>query len=862
MRYPLIIAWIGLCLMIASRSSAQDKLSINLPKQSYYISELISELENQSDYFFSYNPEVLSESYSVYFPQVTYSLEEIIGEWNTYYPYDLVRDDANQKIILTRSESYRIQGIVVDSFSGELMQDVSIISSRTNGEHTNGDGYFSLMISATVESLIFSHVGYDLKILSKQELGGSGMMVLLKSKEQFLEIVILDTPIRENQFNQIHKHTREQVEQSFGISGQSDVLSYIKQLPSVSVGSEGQNGYNVRGGSNEQNLILLDGFPIYEASHLGGLSSIFLTDAIKGMDFYSSGFPARYGGKLSSVLDVRLKEGNRNQFERGVTIGLEGIQAKIEGPLSKKLSINLNAKKSYFSEIARPYLTKNLGLSDLNLNYEDYYAKASYWFNPSSRLTVSGYLGNDRIRLQRDFSDLSNSVEDFNRIAWGNKLIGLQWHAAVDDKLFVNLGVGYTQYKFRSVGSYAIQFINEMELPDTSSYTILTSSVLSDQLLKASMDYYSDNLGKFKLGGTLTKHRNEPTIVEEESFLSVDSTLSPIDTIYNTIEAAIFLENELQIGKHIKLFSGLRYEYFDTGNSNYHFLNPRIRLQYSHKNYAVSGSYSKLNQFTHLLANPGPGLPSDLWVPSTDNLRPQSSDNYDISYNYTKNRLRFGASVFYKNYENLIDYDNPSDIIYSFIINAELYNVEANNVNWEERVTVGSGESYGVELYSSYSYQEFSINLGYTLSKATRRFSSINQGETFPFKFDRRHNLSLNARYKISDHHSIRANFAYGTGNAFTFTDTRILGPNGVEILIAPTRNSYRVPAFHHLDFSYLFEKDYSGKTLSLNIGVYNVYNRLNTFYVYYQESRTQAATPRTVSIYPILPHVNVGWTW
>ncbi len=863
MRILYIVFAFGMSLLyLIVPSHAQDQnYQVRFSQNPISAIQLIKEIEEQTDYFFAYNTEVLSGNPNLYFTQNQLNLSELLAEWNEYYPYDISIDDAAKKIQISRAPKFRIRGVVIDSFSGETMQDVHIYLSSENSVYTNEDGYFSMIIDKNIDQLIISHVGYNISYIPISSLGGPPMSIPLSYRDIDLDITILDTPLKKEQFKLKNKHTQQDIEESVSISGNPDLLSYLKSIPSVSNGSEGQSGFNVRGGGTEQNLILLDGFPIYEASHLGGLSSVFLTDAIKNVEFYDSAFPARYGGRLSSVVDVRLKEGNRHQFARKLSIGIEGIQGQLEGPLSASTSINITGKKSLFSEIARPLLRNRLDLLEADLGYHDLYGKVTHWISPSNRISLTGYTGGDRVSIQRNIDEATNTFQDFNRINWGNKVLGLQWNKVFEDQFFLTTSIGYSEYLFNSLGSYQIDFISE-GVPDNRSYSILTESLLQDIIFSSALDYYDANLGKFKLGISYTDHSNSPSIVEDETFLNIDSTITVIDSFYNTGEFSAFIENEIDLGSKVTLYSGLRFNNYRTSNTSYNHLNPRLQIQYNQKLFSLSASYSRLSQFIHLLSNPGPGLPSDLWVPSTDTFNPQRSSNYNLSYDYSRGQLKFGLSAYYKYFDSVIEYNNPSDLIYSFIINTQLYNVEVNNISWEDRVTVGEGEAYGIEFNFDYAIGKISFGGAYALSKSTRSFPEIFDGEPFPFKFDRRHDIQFQAKYSFSHSQSIKMNFAYGTGNAFTLTDVGATGPRGEDILIATTRNSYRVPAFHHLDIMYNITQEWEEKTVDINIGVYNIYNRLNPFYVYLQQNSAVDVSLRKISIYPILPQLNISLSW
>jgi len=454
--------------------------------------DLINIIEDSTDYYFTYNTELTKDAPIFRFKKGSLSLSKILQNLDEYHPYQISIDENTNKIQLVKDSRFRIKGVVIDSFSGETIQDVQIYCSTVYNTNTNEDGYFSMIVDTSIKTIVVSQIGYQLREISMSDLIGNYSTIPLSFNQTFLDITILDTPLKQEKFKQSQKHSNEDIANSNSISGTPDLLSYLKVLPSVSSGSEGQTGFNVRGGGSEQNLVLLDGFPIYEVSHLGGLSSVFLTDAVKNIDFYSSGFPARYDGALSSVVDVRLKEGNRNKFSRKLSIGLEGIQGQFEGPIGPSTSINITGKKSLITEIIRPILKNRVDLIDARLGYYDLYGKITHWFSPSNRISAFAYIGNDNIGIEREIRNNNDIVNDINRIEWGNKVYGIQWNRTLMDKFFLTMSVGYTQYRYNSTGSYQIQFFNDGNI-ETNSFTLLSESFLEDYSFKSSIDYYSDN---------------------------------------------------------------------------------------------------------------------------------------------------------------------------------------------------------------------------------------------------------------------------------------------------------------------------------------------------------------------------------
>ncbi|MBT8189393.1 MAG: TonB-dependent receptor [Bacteroidia bacterium] len=673
-------------------------VNVSLEKDKYRFEDLISLIEENSDYTFSYNVSIVQSIDSLEIGPGIISLREALDYINSNLNLEYEVQAEFNKIILTEKLESRFSGNVFDAVSGESLQDVLIYSKQGILGNTNSEGYYSIFVKNFIDTIYFNYLGYKQETRSRSDILLNGSLIPLTSRNILDNVVITD---RDQTFENIYpekKIDREDLSNSQNISGNDDVFAYIRKLPGVSVGSEGQNGLNVRGGGPDQNLILMDGLPIYEASHLGGMSSVFISDAIKNIDFYKSAFPARFGGKLASILDVRLKDGHRNEFKRSVSMGIEGIEGHIEGPIGESTTINLNGKYSWFSILASPLIESNLDFNTSELNYSDGYVKLSHWFSPSNRISVSVYSGNDLIRLVRDENpDQQNfSFNDVNRIEWGNRLVSGHWNLALNKRLFLNSSLGISSYNYSSRGAYQINYV-ENDTLKTNSFDILSKSDLRDIILQSRLDFYSEKIGKFSFGFVSTLHKNAPSIRESEIFL--DPELIPstgLDSIYNSQEHALYIENERYFKNGWKLETGLRLNYFGGLDNDYIYLQPRLGLKHEKENILFSSSYARMSQHIHLLVNPGPGLPSDLWVPSTSSIAPEIADVFDLGLQFSKSNFVFGSTIFYNQYSNVIEYSNDSDILYSLIIDNKLFNVSVDNTNWEDRVSIGKGWSYGI----------------------------------------------------------------------------------------------------------------------------------------------------------------------
>jgi outer membrane receptor for ferrienterochelin and colicin len=454
---------------------------------------------------------------------------------------------------------------------------------------------------------------------------------------------------------------------------------------------------------------------------------------------------------------------------------------------------------------------------------------------------------------------------DFNRIEWGNTLFSVNWNRTLSDRLFSNTAIGLTSFSYSSRGSYDINYM-DMDSTLNNSFDIFSTSRLKDFSITQSFDYYTNSTGIFKLGLSFIRHQNAPSIKESETFLdsSIQSFIA-LDSTYLSHEIFAFVENRINIKDRWSIHSGVRLNYFGGLDKRYFYLQPRININYSFGNNLLGLSYARMSQFIHLLVNPGPGLPSDLWVPSTAKVAPELSDVISLRYRYSTKNLMFSFSPFYNKYYNVIDYSNVSDILYSLIIDNQLFNVSVDNRNWEDRISAGEGLSYGIESHLAFRKNKWMIDVSYTLSKSTRQFAALNRGESFPYKYDRRHNISSRLVFNFSKEKSLQLGWVYGTGNAFTLATEEIKGPDCQPRLVPISRNNGRVPDYHHLDINYAIKKQLSnGAHIQYNFGIYNVYNRLNPFYVYlFQNPETRDFEGfRKISIYPIIPQINIKYSW
>jgi len=839
--YALLFSSLALCQK-NERSSI-----LTLPQNEITLENLISFVEEQTSFF------------------VSYTLEEVLRVIEEQLAIQVEIDYTNKKINFYKELNTVIYGIIRDSLTAESLQAVSVLYSDSNGTYSNEDGYYHLTVPSDKDSIHFSYLGYKTASIALPEGNKISLDMDLVSDTRLKTVVIRSDSLQPISLT----YDPEIVDLSeshpvVGINGRVDLISNIKSLPGVSVGSEAQNGFTVRGGSPDQNMVLIDGIPIYATSHLGGLSSIFIQNTIKNADLYKGAIPARFGGRLSSILDVRLKDGNRNKASRSISLNLENINGFIEGPIDNKTSVIVNARTSLLNLYIDRLIPESSRFVSPDLKYYDIYSKLSHWFSPSNRLSFTVYSGTDRVVLERQEEQLDLSFIDFNRIGWANNLMALNWNLSLSEKVFFHSHIGSSNFEFSSRSANTVFDFNGL----ASSLDISTNSSQEDLIASANIDVYFRPKLRFKLGLGTTKHISSASIVEQQTYL--EELNSDQDSLYNSFEHFGFLESAISLSKTWKLNTGLRVNSFTGLDTSYNVVQPRVNLQYLENGFALNLSYSRMSQFLHRLVNPSSGLPNDLWVPSTSKVAPEISNLYSLSFAQKNKSWEWGISGFYSTYENLIEYMNANELIQVIVKDHTPFNWDVEAKDWEERITTGTGRAYGAELNLNYRSKKVSFDLAYTLSKSERSFNfgsfSDNTLETFLHKYDRPHNISASFQYRINKNQQINIGWVFGNGNRWTRAKYEEPTFDGESLVVAKSRNNDRLSNYHRLGISYRKTiATLKVGTLEYTFGIYNIYNNKNPFYSFLQEAPPQSVykyLPKEISLYPIFPQVNFTYTW
>ena len=738
---------------------------------------------------------------------------------------------------MSAQENYTISGYITDAESGEtLIGATALVKEIGNGAVSNEYGFYSISVPKGEYTLEFSYIGFG-NVIKPFSLSANYKLDVEMSemKNELAEVVVTakeeDGNVREVSMS-VNKLDITTIKSMPTLLGEVEIIRSLQLLPGVNSVGEGATGFNVRGGSIDQNLILLDEAPVYNSSHLFGFFSVFNPDAVKDVKLYKGGIPSRYGGRLSSILDVRMKEGNKKKLNINGGVGFIFSRLSVEAPIIKdKSSLIVAARRSYIDILAKPFLSESLDGSQLN--FYDLTLKTNYDINDKNRLFLSGYFGRDNF----GFGDQAG----FN---WGNKTGTIRWNHLFSERLFSNLTFYFSDY------DYQIKFGNDSQNKFDWNASIQNIGV------KPEFSFFLKPGNLLKFGGQSILYTFDPgnavgVSEGEERDFSLPQKYA--------MENAIYVENEIDVSTTIKANYGLRlssftylgkgtaYEYADgipgerryatsateygdwKSIKTYYNFEPRLSLQMQlSSNNSIKASYNRTTQYIHLVSNTTAATPVDVWTPSTNNIRPSTADQVAFGYfqNLNDNTYELSAEVYYKTMNNLVDYIDGADLLLNQFIEGDLIE--------------GKGRAYGIELMAKKTKGKFSGWLSYTLARTERQTPGISGGEWYASRFDQLHNLSLTGFYEINDRWTTSANFAFNTGSPTTFPTTRYT----IQGFVVPhnaneERNNVRLPNYHRLDLSITRKGEIKeGKrwTGDWVFSVYNVYNRKNAFSIFFAQ--------------------------
>ncbi len=833
MKTLILILSLGWCnFMLAQTSNLNSTL--NLEGGKYSSNQLLNLLEENgiavNHASGNLNPGVVN------FTSGTYSVKTILSKIFDTSRFSFVEKEGKILVIPKVKGNVTVSGYVEDAASRERLIGVNVyIPQLQIGTTTNRYGFYSLTYSSDDDTttLAASFIGYSAMQYKLASGINHKLDISLPIQNQKLdEVVVIDEnqTLSRTQMSQLTLTSR-QLKGIPAFFGEEDILKAVQLTPGVQNTSEGNVNYIVRGGSPDQNLILLDGVPVYNASHLFGFFSVFNTDAVKNVQFTKGGFPARYGGRLSSVMEIDMKEGDMKKFHVTGSLGLLSAKLAVEGPIVRdKASFMVSGRRTYLDLL---YLGLNRN-NDEGAGYffHDFNAKVNYKFSRKDRMYLSFYTGKDKL-----FSNyLLNQDKYENALQYGNQTGALRWNRLYNDKLFSNLTATYTRYNLARNNSIKSEF----EYDGAEYY-----SRIEDYGLRYDFDYTKSSNHYIKMGGSYTYHIFKPGAIEynlADANAQKDSLLA-ISPFTNSHDAYLYLEDDWTISEKWRLSPGVHYSTYFVESSFYQSLQPRVAARYLLKNdWTLKASYAYMQQYVHLLTNSGAGLPTDLWVSSTDRIAPQKSQQWALSStkSLVNGMYELTTEIYYKTLTNLITFKDGTMI--------------STSANWQDQVaTGGKGEAYGWEVFLQKKRGKTTGWISYALAKSTRQFNDVNEGKVFPYKYDRRHDLKVTVNHSFSEKFNVGANFVLNSGIHATIPIGTFQDPEGNQQVLYSDRNAFQYPLYHRLDLSANWVKKKRWGERTISVGVYNAYNRQNPYYISFETSPTQQRALQN-SLFPFMP--------
>jgi hypothetical protein len=759
------------------------------------------------------------------------------------------------------AQKVSLSGYMRDAQTGEsIISGTVYLKEADLAVQTNTYGFYSASVKPGVYTVTFSYVGYTSLTQTMNLIANKSFDAEMQNTTTLKEVEITagrrDENVKNAEMGTVTL-SMAQIKTLPVLFGEVDLLKSLQLLPGVQSAGEGNSGFYVRGGGPDQNLVLLDDAPIYNTGHLFGFFSVFNSDAIKDVTLIKGGAPANYGSRLSSVVDVSMKDGNMKEYHAEGGIGLIASRLLLEGPIKKnKGSFMLAGRRTYIDALARPFSSK---LKNIGYYFYDLNLKANYKLGDKDRVYLSGYMGLDKFKFQ-------NPTGTFKaNIPWGNKTATARWNHQFSDKLFVNTTLVYNDYNFASNFS-------------ENTFGIKIASGISDYNAKSDFDYYTNFNHHFKAGIAYTHHKFVPNQISGEAdSIKLDPNNAFIKYAH---EAGAYILDDFEPTKWWKINIGLRYSWFgqigpytaynyDANGKivdstkyspgqlvkTYGGWEPRFNMRFSlSDNSSIKTSIAKTYQYVDMVTNNGTTLPTDVWVPSTYIVKPQMAWQYSTGYfrNFMDNMVETSIELYYKNMKNQVQYKDDY----------------TPNVTQDPELSYvfGTGTAYGAEFFVNKTRGKFTGWLGYTLSWTNEKFPDLNNGNSFPAKYDRRHDISLVGTYSLSKKWVFSSVFVYGSGNAITLPTAYYFIDGNIQELFSKV-NAYRLPAYHRLDIAATYTPQHSKPHRwqgSWTFSIYNVYDRHNPYFLYVDNEGTvtKGITVKVYEVYilPILPSITYNF--
>jgi hypothetical protein len=771
-----------------------------------------------------------------------------------------------QLLFMGSAFSQTLSGHVQDAASGEQLIGATVWCEDTKqGVAANIYGFYSLTLPEGKHDIIVTYIGYtpqrfviDLNSNIKMDIN---LIAGTKLKEAIVSAESLNKIEEQVQMSKMEIPI-DQVKRLPAIGGEVDLLKVLQLLPGVQSGGEGTSGLYVRGGSPDQNLMLLDGVPLYSVNHLFGFFSVFNADAVKNMSITKGGFPARFGGRLSSILEIHMKDGHMKEYHADATVSIIASKLTVEGPIVKdKASFMISGRRTYLDLLVNPLIgLTNKNNPDVQTDPRYYFydlnGKLNWRIGSKDRLYLSAFKGEDDFGIASSENyGISSSTLDFG-LDWKNAIQALRWNHEWGPRLFSNSTLTHSIYKFNT----GVDFTDISENYDSTRFAALYNSGIEDFAGRIDFDFAPNSRHYIKFGANWTNHTFSPGATALElnfgDVVDYDTIIGPADI--QSSELFFYIEDEFELGERMKFNIGLHRSLLMVQDTSYNSLQPRVALNYRLPGgYALKTSFARMAQFVNLLTNEGLGLPTDLWVPSTARIRPQQSWQVAMGIAKTFGEIEVSLEGYYKEMDGLLSYKEGASFLFSL------------DTDWEDQVTQGIGNAYGAELLVQKKFGRTTGWIGYTLSWSNRQFDDINSGNWYPFTYDRRHDVSFVVTHDFTENWSGSAVWLYGTGRALTLSESTFSTyiPDGIgqgvytfSAEVPSEKNSFRMSPYHRLDLSLTRTKEGDNGTRHLIFSVYNAYNNLNPFFAQTDEDDDGNPVIREYGIFPIIP--SIAWRY
>ena len=770
--------------------------------------------------------------------------------------------------LLGQEAKFTVSGTIRDAASGESLIGATVwCQDLDQGTATNAFGFYTLTLPEGPHTLWVSFIGYQpqlLEVVRSERVNvdlvsgvaiGEAVVEAASARklEEQVQMSRIDVPI-------------DQIRAMPAIGGEVDLLKALQFLPGVQSGGEGTTGLYVRGGSPDQNLMLLDGVPLYSVNHLFGFFSVFNADAVKSMSLTKGGFPARYGGRLSSILEVNLKDGHMSEYHIDGTVSLIASKVTAEGPLVKdKASFMISGRRTYLDLLAKPIIwavnaSSDGFRTDPAYYFQDFNAKVHWRVGDRGRLYFSAFNSLDDFGIAtsertEDDGEVFETSADLG-LDGRNAVQAVRWAHEWGPRLFSNTTLMRSNYRFNTGAELAETTTTAAE-SSTERFAALYRSGIEDLGLRSDFEFSPSPAHVVRFGGAWTNHRFSPGATSLQLEAGAENVLDTLlgSEVIRSNEAYLYAEDEWAIGEKVRVNAGLHAAMLAVGGERYPSLQPRLAcsIQLPDRS-ALKLSYAQMSQFVNLLTNEGLSLPTDLWVPSTARIRPQQSVQYAAGWARTYGDWEVSLEGYWKDMDGLLSYKEGASFVFGL------------DTDWQDQVVQGIGRSYGLEVFVQRKVGDTKGWIGYTWSKTERKFDELNDGNWFPFTYDRRHDVSLVVTHVFDEAWTGAVAWVFGTGRALTLTETEYMaafdGELAGEFWLIPVqvpseRNAYRMSPYHRLDLSMTRTLVGDKGSRQLVLSIYNAYNNLNPFFA--QKSTDSNGLPviREYGIFPIIPSIS-----